>query len=695
MDRAVSPRGGDTLELGRPLNASEVRLISEAQLSDLRDFARSDRLHAVDGKSDTPLHIAARCGKLALCDLLIQNGANPDAKNANGETASSVAAAEGHEGLSHLLRALERDDDSSDEPKPAAKSDTPIQLDAEVLDVEFSFEAEADPESFRPATSSGFEESAQTSFSPYSVEWAGGEEADWSFDLAPAAVEGDGIGPVGILTVGQAPAEAEFLVTQLRGKKSKKAATLPVGTRLSVDGTYVQQLSVELLNSHRVHPSDVEGLIKACWGNADESDIWQNLVGILEVAGLELIDNGDPALWDSPVGIDAEDLEEAVSAALARNAQLPGLGRFRMDRGEQQLLLAPMLQAKNGLHVALVASAEAVRVILKFADMVLARQLRPEFLTLLAVYPAKEGDRGSAVLQEVSAVLRSVSAGAGGLEGKRRRLAIQGIEKLDLSSVFFKALGRHLSEQPRHNEVARTIHQLLAELELVTARLIDAHLPYARRFASRSVEEGEDLEDVFQIAFVGLQKATRRFDPERGTPFSLYAIAWMRQTLTRWRADERAMIRIPVHRHADLASLDEALERLSVHLGRTPTGTELAADRKWSEYHVQKLILTPREQVEWADLDPERVTVAPLQEDHVDRAQTAEVVISALSELDPRQADILRKRFGIESGVEMTLEEIGQVYGVTRERIRQIEAKALKYLKNAARVRRLRSLVGM
>lgn len=695
MNREVSPGGGDTLVLQRPLDAAEVRLLADAQLADLRDFARSDRLHAVDSKSDTPLHIAARCGKLAVCDLLIQYGADPNARNAHGETASEVAAAEGHVGLSELLQALEVDEDATVQSEATVEPASSVQLQPDIPDFELAFEAEADPENYRPALASGFEEPTQAPYNPYSGIQASSGEVDWTLDMAPAVVDGDGINGASVTAAAEANTDDEFLITQMRGKKSKRTATLSVGTRMSIDATHVRQMAEGLLDCHRVQAADIEALVTACWGNADEDDTWRNVTSILDDAGLELLDNGDPAIWDSPVAVDTDDFEGAIAAALTRNSQLPGRGRFRMDRSEQELLLNPMLQAKSGLHLALVASREAVRVILKFAEMVLVGQLKPEFFTLLAVYPTREDDPGSAVLRDASDTLRSVSAEEAVIEGKRRRLSIQAIEKLDLNSIFFKALGRYLSEQSGQEEIARNIHQLLGELESVTARLIDAHLPYARRFASRYAEEGEDLEDVFQIAFMGLQKATRRFDPERGTPFSLYASSWMRQTVSRWRSDERAMIRIPVHRHSDLASLDEALERLSVSLGRTPTSAELANDREWTQSQVDKLMLTPREQVEWEDLGPEWLAIPPMQEAHVYQIQTAEVVTEALSELGARQADILRKRFGFESGGEMTLEEVGQIYGVTRERIRQIEAKALRYLSNAARVRRLRSLVGM
>jgi RNA polymerase primary sigma factor len=227
---------------------------------------------------------------------------------------------------------------------------------------------------------------------------------------------------------------------------------------------------------------------------------------------------------------------------------------------------------------------------------------------------------------------------------------------------------------------------------VTTDRLIMAHLPYVRRFASRNVEEGEDLEDVFQIAFMGLQRSTRRFDPERGHRFLIYATYWMRQALTRWRSDERAIIRIPVHRHSDLSALDEAVDRLGQSLDRTPASTELAADLEWSSEQVERLLKIPRVLVDMDDLAPDWISVPAVQEDFVQMTEMRRVIAELLKELPERDIDIVRKRFGFDASGEMTLEEIGSLYGVTRERIRQIESRALRQLSNPARVRRLRAL---
>jgi RNA polymerase primary sigma factor len=210
------------------------------------------------------------------------------------------------------------------------------------------------------------------------------------------------------------------------------------------------------------------------------------------------------------------------------------------------------------------------------------------------------------------------------------------------------------------------------------------------------VEEGEELEDVFQVAFMGLQRSTRRFDPERGYRFLIYATYWMRQAIMRWRADEGAAIRIPVHRSEKMAKLDRALDRLDVHISGAVSDEELAAELEWTIDEVKQFRGFPREAEypasvdDWDSLLPE-----PEEGSGFDDTETERIVADALAELPKRQADVIRMRFGIGHESEMTLEEIGQIYDLTRERIRQIEAKGLKSLSHPGRKRRLQELLGM
>jgi RNA polymerase primary sigma factor len=686
----------------RPLDAWEVRLLADADVLDLRDFASSPRLYAVDGKGDTPLHIAARCGRLAVCDMLVRYGADPNATNTDDQTAAEVAAAEGHLTLSQLLKGLELEGEpdaalvlpESQQSYVAAEAAVSVQI-AKPLDqsvLELSFEPEADPGSFRIRKGLDQGEAKPPTFVPVVASLGEGDAADWELDLSQASVAGDGIGD-GAVAAKAENREGEFLVTRSRGRKSTKPARLPVGTKISIDPFCCEQWAVKAINSQRFSEADIEALVNSCWGNADRADLWYSISHISNVAGLEFAENEYAALFDQPVVADEDDLTEALEAALTRQTPLPGVGRFLLDRTGEDELVAQMLQAKAGLNLAVVSSEEAVRVIVRFADMVLAGKLRPEYLTLVTVFPEREDDPGSNALREAADTLRSVAGDGAILEGKRRRSAIQALDRIELSAVFFKALSKFLSDQPGHQEVVAGIHYQLAELQNGVERLIVAHLPYVRRFSSRFADEGEDLEDVFQVAFMGMQRSTTRFEPNRGVRFLMYAAYWMRQAISRWRADEGAIVRIPVHRHTDLAALDEALDRLQLSLGRLPTGSELADDREWNEQHVERLLATPRVQVEWDELDSETLLVPAEQEAQLEEADTSRVVADALSELRERHADVIRKRFGFDGDGEMTLEEVGRIYGVTRERIRQIEAQALRQLSHAGRIKKLRGLL--
>ena len=282
------------------------------------------------------------------------------------------------------------------------------------------------------------------------------------------------------------------------------------------------------------------------------------------------------------------------------------------------------------------------------------------------------------------------------MDGRRRREALTALDALDLSMAFHKELVVSLARSPAGPQGATRLETLVSNFETARRHLILEHLPYARRFAARNVEEGEDPEDVFQVAFMGLQQSTRRFDPERGARFVVYCAFWMKQAVIRWRADEGAEIRIPVHRHEKLAKLDQAMDWLDAKADGAVSDRDLAVELGWTIEEVHHLRMIPREaqcpesDEEWDDLLPQHDS-----EDPVDLEEARRVVADVLEELPERDAEIIRSRFGIERNDEMTLEEIGQLYGLTRERIRQIEARALRFLSHPGRKRRLQTLLGI
>lgn len=699
------------------LDPVEIRLIAEGKLERLTDFATSPRLHLADPKGDTPLHLAARMGNLALCDLFIRSGADPGSLNHDRQTPADVAFTEGHSLAARLLSSLVA---SSPEPvdgredvseKKVATPETdavpehrftvvqetqPDDI-TDDLDDFLSFEAEEEPEEFfgqyTGETASGTFLALVSSAPAVSD----GEDGDWDLDLSPAQIAGEGIGSSAAATADHG-AEHDFLKVRHRGRQSVKRAVVQTSTRMSIDREICITWAEEILAKGWCSFDDIDRLVAHCEGNGDLEELRINLQRNLEAAGFDLdqATGHDAGLWDASSEASSDDLADAIEAALTRRTRLPGTRRFIMDKSDELQLLEPMMRAKQELQLGILASEAAVKTILDVIDSICDGSRDPSSVSLRTIIPSRPGHAETSEVMAAADTLKSWYANGRVMDGKRRREALAALEALDLSLAFHKELVHRLEQFPACQAEASQLEAEILVFESTTEHLIREHLPYVRRFASRNVEEGEDPEDVFQVAFMGLQRSTRRFDPERGYRFLIYATYWMRQAITRWRADEGAAIRIPVHRNEKITKLDRALNRLDVRVGGAVSDLELAAELEWTTDEVRQFRRIPREAEylesidEWDDLFPE-----PKNANVFDETETKRIVTETLTELQERQADVIRMRFGIGRDAEMTLEEIGQLYGVTRERIRQIEAKALRQLSHPGRKRRLQELLGM
>ena len=294
--------------------------------------------------------------------------------------------------------------------------------------------------------------------------------------------------------------------------------------------------------------------------------------------------------------------------------------------------------------------------------------------------------------------------GEEGMDDFEDTVTSDGITIDDPVKVYLKEIGRvPLLTPDEEVQLALDIQKGGKDGERAKQRLSEANLRLVVSIAKRYVGRGMQFLDLIQEGNLGLIKAVEKFDHTKGFKFSTYATWWIRQAITRAIADQARTIRIPVHMVETINKLVRIQRQLLQDLGREPTPEEIGAEMDLPTEKVREILKIAQEPVSLetpigeeddshlGDFIEDQEVLSPAE--HTAQTLLKEQLEEVLDTLTDREENVLRLRFGLDDGNVRTLEQVGKVFGVTRERIRQIEAKALRKLRHPSRSKQLKDFL--
>ncbi len=363
--------------------------------------------------------------------------------------------------------------------------------------------------------------------------------------------------------------------------------------------------------------------------------------------------------------------------------------RSKLSGEFMELKLAPkMFEALIGNlreHINEIRQLEKEIMVISVRD---AGMPRKEFITS---FPRNETDE-----RWVSKHVKAAKKWSAGLakfsdEILRRQVQLQAIEK------------RHFLSISQIKDLNREVSIGEAKARRAKKEMVEANLRLVISIAKKYTNRGLQFLDLIQEGNIGLMKAVDKFEYRRGYKFSTYATWWIRQAITRSIADQARTIRIPVHMIETINKLNRISRQMLQEMGREPTPDELAVRMEMPEDKVRKVLKIAKEPISMetpigddedshlGDFIEDTSVASPI--DQATAESLRETTHAVLAQLTPREAKVLRMRFGIDLNTDHTLEEVGKQFDVTRERIRQIEAKALRKLRHPSRSEQLRSFL--
>lgn len=682
---------------GRPLDVLEQKALISGDAAVLDSLIAERRLTSRNAKGDTPLHLAAAGGHFLLCNQLFEAGADATIQNNNRQTPADMATEAGHLQLADLLRSLNRDgSDEGSRPGQAAApaatdhADTPaIEIDEIFGDLQFDTEEE--PVAFHSRQGIAAVSAAFVAI-PSGSGLRAGDDADndeWELPASLAKVRSaDHVAekPIGD-HAGSSGAASDF--SSSNGRSSRRPRKLE-NTCFTIDEFACRDWVREVLAADMADDQAIRDLVGQCRGNHSPEALAVNVRNLLVSVGIRTEETTEPWLQlasPSFAVVDEDDIVQGILAVCNRNMIVPGSRAFSVDRATEERLIREISNAKHELLNAVLDDSTLLGAIVLRGLEVLEGECEVEAFTDLEIEIGDE-EEVDAEFSENLEILREALEKGVAVGGRQRRRAMEALDGLDLARSCLNDLARSASA-----ETGNVIARLLTACDLSTEAFLVAHLPFARRETAKMAWPEEDPEELFQEAYFAIRRAAERYDPDRGVRFYVYALYWIRQQIGRWRMNNMSMIRVPVHRHELNASVAAFREEFSSQFFRDPTDREISDHLECDTRSIKSVELALSKTLAFDQVMVNRARIEETPEELAMKRQAERLTRRELDELDERQIDIVCRRFGIGRDEDMTLEEIGQIYGVTRERIRQIEAKALKRLAHPGRVRFLRELL--
>lgn len=699
-------------DLEHRLSTKEIIKLIRGEKDCVDQIISTSRVHAVDGKGDTALHICAAQGRLQFCDRLVRAGANPNLLNYNGQQPHERARENGHELVAVQLESIsiigapdQINPDETEVPANIASADEPLRGPAKNSPVSLKIESdrqagldwefEGDEEATDFHNSKLIEDYYEESFLfDGHVERLGDDDgAEFDFDdatLTRIGIKGDGIAEVSVPTAQNA--ETSTFHSFLDGQRTRGAKPQAPSTRhFAIEKANIDRWVDALLQKGRCDEEMIDGLISFVRGQFCYDDLFANVSAEMAALGLmhDVEENAHVnACRFSKDWIDESDITDLLQSILSGSNIKPGIEAFALSRSGEERLFNQISDCSWKICSTIVEHELLLSATLTLGEQIISGEIQSETVTDLDIHLLRLSE-DSETLTTALASLKEYHGrlSAGDVSGKDRKVAEDAVAAIKLSEFGIELICEGLKSSPIIEiEVAKeTLEQQMARRQSLFEAVCISQLTHLRRVAARFTVDELEQDDLFQDGYFGLVKSVKKFHAGRGNRVFTYAQYGIRQAIARAIDDSKSVIRIPVHFAVKIRQLNAFdVDRLA-EINRHEYLLALANVFKADLNEVHKIESTPRFPIEFDEVFHGDLADGSDPLGGVLDEQRKEVIKSLLQNLPERQADIIIRRFGLDQDDEMTLEQIGQIYGVTRERIRQLEAKALRWLRHPIR----------